>query len=291
MRTAAADAERALLGSLDGSCHTPIGAYARLLPEGRMRLTGLVAAPDGSFVLKRHVECLRTDGARAGERAWRRTPRRQPAPAFSLDRSRAAAASASAGDSQTGFRPATSSARVPETAHERLHGLCPISRVWPRAASTATGLLSPCSAACSGSMRPIEESVAARPRRRRARPPRTLRAWRRANLLQTGPRPFRRNQKLCGRACPRCRHRRPGSRAMAIGRLYVLEGLDAGRPAARPETGRDSTVGRPGRAAVFERRNRTGARPLGRDLRRDRPMWRFGRRTRRHGGRRSRQFS
>ena len=62
----AAHAERALLAALDGSCHTPIGAHAVLLPEGRMRLTGLVARPDGSFILKREVECLRADGARAG---------------------------------------------------------------------------------------------------------------------------------------------------------------------------------------------------------------------------------
>jgi hydroxymethylbilane synthase len=63
----AATAERALLGTLDGSCHTPIGAHARLLPGERMRLTGLVARADGSFLLKRSVECLRSDGARAGE--------------------------------------------------------------------------------------------------------------------------------------------------------------------------------------------------------------------------------
>ena len=62
----AAMAERALLGSLDGSCHTPIGAHARLLPEGRVRLTGLVARPDGSFVMRRQVECLSADAARAG---------------------------------------------------------------------------------------------------------------------------------------------------------------------------------------------------------------------------------
>ena len=62
----AATAERALLGALDGSCATPIGAYARLLPEGRIHLAGLVARPDGSFLLKRSVECLRADGARAG---------------------------------------------------------------------------------------------------------------------------------------------------------------------------------------------------------------------------------
>ena len=62
----ASDAERAMLASLDGSCNTPIGAYARMLPDSRMLLTGLVARADGSFVLKRQVECLRADAARAG---------------------------------------------------------------------------------------------------------------------------------------------------------------------------------------------------------------------------------
>ncbi len=61
-----AAAERALLGALDGSCHTPIGAHARLLPGDRMRLTGLVARADGSFVLRQTVECARADAARAG---------------------------------------------------------------------------------------------------------------------------------------------------------------------------------------------------------------------------------
>ena len=63
-------AERTLLGSLDGSCHTPIGAYAKLLdPDaaggGRVRLTGLVARVDGTFVLRRQVECGRADAERA----------------------------------------------------------------------------------------------------------------------------------------------------------------------------------------------------------------------------------
>ena len=48
-------AERALLASLDGSCRTPIGGHARLLPDGRLHLTGLVARPDGSFLLKRSL--------------------------------------------------------------------------------------------------------------------------------------------------------------------------------------------------------------------------------------------
>lgn len=48
-------AERALLAALDGSCRTPIGGYARLLPNGTLRLTGLVARADGSFLLKRSL--------------------------------------------------------------------------------------------------------------------------------------------------------------------------------------------------------------------------------------------
>jgi hydroxymethylbilane synthase len=44
-------AERGLLAALDGSCRTPIGGYARLV-EGELRLTGLVAREDGTFLLK-----------------------------------------------------------------------------------------------------------------------------------------------------------------------------------------------------------------------------------------------
>ncbi len=59
-------AERALLSSLDGSCRTPIGGFARLLPGGRVRLTGLIARPDGSFLLKRALEGVASDAARIG---------------------------------------------------------------------------------------------------------------------------------------------------------------------------------------------------------------------------------
>jgi len=52
-------------GSLDRSCRTTIGGYARRLPEGRVNLTGLVARADGSFLLKRSLECLRADVGRA----------------------------------------------------------------------------------------------------------------------------------------------------------------------------------------------------------------------------------
>ena len=48
-------AERGLLAALDGSCRTPIGGYARLV-KGELRLTGLVAREDGSFLIKSHIQ-------------------------------------------------------------------------------------------------------------------------------------------------------------------------------------------------------------------------------------------
>jgi hydroxymethylbilane synthase len=63
---AVATAERALLAALDGSCRTPIGGYARLLEDGALHLTGLVARADGSFLLKRTVTGARADAAAMG---------------------------------------------------------------------------------------------------------------------------------------------------------------------------------------------------------------------------------
>ena len=74
-----ATAERALLGSLDGSCRTPIGAHARLLPDGTVRLTGLVARPDGSFVLKRTVRGAAKDAGRLGRGLGEELRRDSPA--------------------------------------------------------------------------------------------------------------------------------------------------------------------------------------------------------------------
>ncbi len=64
---AVATAERAMLAVLDGSCHTPIGGHARITPAGRLRLTGLVARADGSFLLKRALEGLPKDAERLGQ--------------------------------------------------------------------------------------------------------------------------------------------------------------------------------------------------------------------------------
>ncbi len=64
--SAVSKAERALLAALDGSCRTPIGGHARLLPDGTLHLTGLVARPDGSFVLKRTIHGAAADAHRLG---------------------------------------------------------------------------------------------------------------------------------------------------------------------------------------------------------------------------------
>jgi hydroxymethylbilane synthase len=64
--TAAAAAERGLLGALDGSCRTPIGGHARNGTDGRLRLTGLVARPDGSFLLRRSIDGAADDAAALG---------------------------------------------------------------------------------------------------------------------------------------------------------------------------------------------------------------------------------
>ncbi len=63
---AVATAERAMLVQLDGSCRTPIGGHARLLPNGELHLTGLVARSDGTFLLKRSLHGSAGDAERVG---------------------------------------------------------------------------------------------------------------------------------------------------------------------------------------------------------------------------------
>ena len=59
-----ATAERALQQTLDGTCATPIGAFAQLV-GGWLTLTGMVASPDGTFVLRRRIQ-----GAAADAPLW-----------------------------------------------------------------------------------------------------------------------------------------------------------------------------------------------------------------------------
>ncbi len=63
---AAAAAERAMLLQLDGSCRTPIGAYALICPDGALNLTGLIARPNGSFLLRRSLQGAVADAGRIG---------------------------------------------------------------------------------------------------------------------------------------------------------------------------------------------------------------------------------
>lgn len=75
-------AERAFLGALDGSCRTPIGGHARLLPDGQLHLTGLVARPDGSFLLKRAATGAAADAVRLGAELGRSLRADSPADLF-----------------------------------------------------------------------------------------------------------------------------------------------------------------------------------------------------------------
>jgi hydroxymethylbilane synthase len=75
-------AERALLAALDGSCRTPIGGHARLLPDGRLHLTGLIARADGSFLLKRSLHGNASDAARIGRDLGESLRRDSPADIF-----------------------------------------------------------------------------------------------------------------------------------------------------------------------------------------------------------------
>lgn len=59
-------AERALLQGLQGSCQVPIGGYATLREDGSIELTGLVAHPDGSDMLREVA--VGNDSVEVGER-------------------------------------------------------------------------------------------------------------------------------------------------------------------------------------------------------------------------------
>jgi hydroxymethylbilane synthase len=78
----AADAERAMLARLDGSCRTPLAGYADLLPEGTVRMTGLVARVDGSFLLRRTETGPRSDAVRLGMALGDRLRAESPADLF-----------------------------------------------------------------------------------------------------------------------------------------------------------------------------------------------------------------
>lgn len=58
-------AERAVLNALGGGCQVPIGAYATVA-EGRIRLQAIVAAPDGTQVIRAEIEGAASEAASLG---------------------------------------------------------------------------------------------------------------------------------------------------------------------------------------------------------------------------------
>ena len=75
-------AERACLATLDGSCKTPIAAYAELRDDdARLRLRGLIAMPDGSAAHDAEIEGAATDPEALGV-ALGETLRELAGPAF-----------------------------------------------------------------------------------------------------------------------------------------------------------------------------------------------------------------
>jgi hydroxymethylbilane synthase len=66
-------AERACLAELDGSCHTPIAAYAEISADGRnLRLRSLIALPDGTAVRRDERQGSAADPAALGRTAGQR---------------------------------------------------------------------------------------------------------------------------------------------------------------------------------------------------------------------------
>src|SRR5262245_61792719 len=64
---AAVGAERSMLAVLGGGCKVPIGALASI-EKGRLRMTGVVASPDGAELIRAHAEGTPADAEEIGRR-------------------------------------------------------------------------------------------------------------------------------------------------------------------------------------------------------------------------------
>ncbi len=78
----AATAERSLLAALDGSCRTPIGAYAQLDESDQLHLTGLAARGDGTFLRRCSLTGSASDAARLGAALGAQLRRESPPDIF-----------------------------------------------------------------------------------------------------------------------------------------------------------------------------------------------------------------
>ena len=66
------DAERSFLASIGGACDLPVAGHAIITPDGRLELEGLLAAPDGSVLVRRKATGPVGDGARLGAEVARK---------------------------------------------------------------------------------------------------------------------------------------------------------------------------------------------------------------------------
>lgn len=65
----AVSCERAFLAALDGNCKTPIAGQAKILPDGTLHFSGLVAKPDGSQIFRVERSGPVADAERIGTEA------------------------------------------------------------------------------------------------------------------------------------------------------------------------------------------------------------------------------
>ena len=80
-------AERALLKKLDGSCRTPIAAYATIDDGGVMTLEALVAKPDGSSIIRRKRSAPACEAQNLGETLGQEMLEDVPLDFFAVDES------------------------------------------------------------------------------------------------------------------------------------------------------------------------------------------------------------
>ncbi len=62
----AVDAERAFLAAIGGACDLPVAGHATLSEENELRLEGLLAAPDGSVVVRRASSAKQEEAVELG---------------------------------------------------------------------------------------------------------------------------------------------------------------------------------------------------------------------------------
>ena len=66
------EAERSMLGALDGSCKTPIAGFAELISKEEIALKGFVISPDGSNIYSESGTAKQTDAVKLGKEIGQR---------------------------------------------------------------------------------------------------------------------------------------------------------------------------------------------------------------------------